>query len=34
MICAYCGKNMGDSNGAMGMLVIHIGGKHPKVFKW
>ncbi len=28
MICAVCGKNMGDGSGAMGMLVIHFKNKH------
>ena len=31
IVCAYCGKKMGDSNGSVGMLVIHVLNKHYKI---
>ena len=33
MRCKYCGKEMGTSTGAKGLLAMHIKHKHPEVWE-
>lgn len=31
--CAFCGKNLGSGNGAMGMLVWHEISRHWRILE-